>query len=390
MAINNIIMAISTLYKGDGIVKASKGVNDLAKTTKNATQGLGALTGSLGILGGTVSKVTDGIGKLFQAFVSGPAGLAVLAIGGIISSIDKWRDHQKKLKEEHDALMSTMQKGYETRIRQSAEASQKGIAEFGTNQLDTSKKFEQEQNKRIYRDRQNLNTQQESIRLHQENMRLQQEAYKNGENSEKAQYEKALKNRDALKAVQIGSKMSSALNITTLENELKNNESSLKMAQMVRDEIARKKKENDELVSRNERRYLEIKQIMQERDKEIMALEKELSYGERSRLKDATNPYGEKAERLKQLKDERNLDLAYINGYRKFSKNNEENSKKLGKDLAQAVSNVNDLKQKVEINKANLENARYNKKMNEPLRLQLQMQKADIEVEQARQRMVLA
>lgn len=54
-------------------------------------------------------------------------------------------------------------------------------------------------------------------------MRLQQEAYKNGENSEKAQYEKALKNRDALKAIQMGSKMSSSLNITTLENELKNN-----------------------------------------------------------------------------------------------------------------------------------------------------------------------
>ena len=54
-----------------------------------------------------------------------------------------------------------------------------------------------------------------------------------------------------------------------------------------------------------------------------MALEKELSFGDRSRLKDATNPYGEKAERLKKLKEERNLDLAYWNGYRKFSKNNE-------------------------------------------------------------------
>lgn len=132
MSTNNIILAISTLYKGEGMVKASKGVNDLAKTTKNASQGLGALMGSLGSLGGTVSKVTDGIGKLFQAFTSGPAGIAVLAIGGIVSAIDKWRDHQKKLKEEHDALMSAMQKGYETRIRQSAEARQKGVAEFGT------------------------------------------------------------------------------------------------------------------------------------------------------------------------------------------------------------------------------------------------------------------
>lgn len=94
-------------------------------------------------------------------------------------------------------------------------------------------------------------------------MRLQQEAYKNGENSEKAQYEKALKNRDALKAVQMGSKMSSALNITTLENEIKNNESSLKMAQMVRNEIARKKQENDELVSRSANQYLERKQRVQ-------------------------------------------------------------------------------------------------------------------------------
>lgn len=132
MSTNNIILAISTLYKGEGMVKASKGVNDLAKTAKNASQGLGALMGSVGSLGGIVSKVTDGIGKLFSAFTSGPAGLAVLAIGGIVSAIDKWRDHQKKLKEEHDALMSSMQRGYETRIRQSAEASQKGVAEFGT------------------------------------------------------------------------------------------------------------------------------------------------------------------------------------------------------------------------------------------------------------------
>ena len=58
--------------------------------------------------------------------------------------------------------------------------------------------------------------------------------------------------------------------------------------------------------------------------------------------------------------------------------------------MAQAIANINDLKQKIEINKATLENARYDKEKNEPLRLQLQMQKADLEVEQARQRMVLA
>lgn len=108
MANNNIVLAISTLYKGEGMVKASKGVNDLARTAKNASQGLSGLMGSLGSLGGVLSKVTDGVGKLFGAFTSGPAGLAILAIGGIVSAIDKWRDHQKKLKEEHDALMTTM------------------------------------------------------------------------------------------------------------------------------------------------------------------------------------------------------------------------------------------------------------------------------------------
>lgn len=103
-------------------------------------------------------------------------------------------------------------------------------------------------------------------------MRLQQEAYKYGENNEKAQYEKALKNRETLTASQMGSKMSSAMNITTLENELELNESSLKVARMARDEINSKIQEVLLLGATNELKKKIIQRELPGMNKEIEKL----------------------------------------------------------------------------------------------------------------------
>ena len=81
-------------------------------------------------MSGKLGQVFGGFSKLSGALAGGPWGLVVAGIGLVVGGLVKWRDHQKRLKEEHEQLMKKMEDGYKKNLAGAIERARQKQIQF--------------------------------------------------------------------------------------------------------------------------------------------------------------------------------------------------------------------------------------------------------------------
>lgn len=127
MADNRIRFNISSTFSGEGFDKARKSVKDVSGAVKSAGDAAKVVAGSMGELGGSIARYSDGIGKLMSAASGGIVAFAVTATSAISGWLLSWHKSIQEARKAHDKFIADMREGYERRLASYAEKAREAM-----------------------------------------------------------------------------------------------------------------------------------------------------------------------------------------------------------------------------------------------------------------------